>query len=100
LECDYIVFAERGTHLFALIVELKTSAQGTMPQLNAGECFVDYVINTVNRINKTNHTIIKRKISIREFERKRKTKIKEVEYDQYNHHFFEQDKFRIVSFLK
>jgi len=98
--CDYIIFSELNGQLFALIIELKAGQQGAMPQLNAGECFVDYVIDTVNRVNKTSLTIEKRKISIREFERKKKTKLKEIEYDQDNHHFFEQNKFRIVSYLK
>lgn len=98
--CDYIIFSEFNGQLFALIIELKAGRQGAMPQLNAGECFVDYVINTVNRINKTSLTIEKRKISIREFKRKKKTKLKEIKYDKDNHHFFEQHKFRIVSYLK
>lgn len=98
--CDYIIFSELKGQLFALIIELKAGQQGAMPQLNAGECFVDYVIDTVNRVNKTTMTIEKRKISIREFERKKKTKLKEIEYDKDNHHFFEQKKFRIISYLK
>lgn len=98
--CDYIIFSELNGQLFALIIELKAGQQGAMPQLNAGECFVDYVIDTVNRVNNTSLAIEKRKISIREFERKKKTKLKEIEYDQNNHHFFEQNKFRIVSYLK
>lgn len=98
--CDYIIFSEYKNELFALVIELKKSSRGTLPQIKAGECFVDYVISTVNRINKTNHSITKRRISIREFERKRKTKLKEVEYDAENHHFFDQNKMRIISFLK
>lgn len=98
--CDYIIFSEYNGNLYALIIELKTSAQSTLPQIKAGECFVDYVISTVNRINDTNHTIQKRRVSIREFQRKKKTKLKEIEYDENNHHFFGQHKMRIVSFLK
>ena len=98
--CDYIIFSEYKNELFALVIELKKSKKGTIPQIEAGECFVDYLISTVNRINKTNYTIKKRKISIREFQRKRKTKLKEMEYDVNNHHFFDQNKMRIISFLK
>lgn len=98
--CDYIIFAEYKNELYALIIELKKSVRGTLPQIKAGECFVDYVISTVNRINNTNHTIIKRRITIQEFKRKRKTKEKDIEYNSENHHFFDQDKMRIVAFLK
>lgn len=98
--CDYIIFAEYNNELYALIVELKKGASGTLPQIKAGECFVDYVISTVNRINNTNHNITKRRISIQEVKRKRKTKLKDIEYDSENHHFFDQNKMRIVSFLK
>ena len=86
--CDYIIFSEYNGNLYALIIELKTSAQSTLPQIKAGECFVDYVISTVNRINNTNHTIQKRRVSIREFQRKKKTKLQEIKYDENNHHFF------------
>ncbi|MFC5195775.1 hypothetical protein ACFPH8_10575 [Bizionia hallyeonensis] len=98
--CDYIIFSEFEGSLYALVIELKTSAQSTLPQIKAGECFVDYIISTVNRINNTNHTIQKRRVSIREFQRKKKTKLKEIEYDENNHHFFDQNRMRIVSFLK
>ncbi len=98
--CDYIIFSEYNNSLYSLVIELKKGKSSTMPQIKAGECFVDYVISTVNRINNSNHTIQKRRISIREFERKRKTKLKDIEYDENNHHFFDQNKFRIVAFLK
>lgn len=98
--CDYIIFAEYKNKLYALIIELKKGNCATLPQIKAGECFVDYVISTINRINKTNHTITKRRVSIKEIQRKRKTKLKEIEYDENNHHFFDQNKMRLVSFLK
>lgn len=98
--CDYIIFAESNNDIYSLIIELKTGDKDTMPQLRAGECFVDFVIATVNRIYKTNYSINKRFVSIREFERKRKTKLRDIEYDENNHHFFEQNKLRIYTFLK
>lgn len=98
--CDYIIFAEFKKSLYALIIELKTSDQNTLRQLNAGECFVDFVISTVNRVNNTNFSINKRKITIKEFKRKRKPKLQDISYDNNYHHFFEQDKLRIISYLK
>lgn len=98
--CDYIIFAESNNTLYALIIELKKGQNDTKPQLKAGSCFVDYVLATVNRIHNTNYSIHKRFISIREYQRKRKTKLKEIEYDRNNHHSFEQNKLRILSFLK
>lgn len=98
--CDYIIFSEIQGKLFALIIELKAGTKGSMPQLNAGECFVDYVINTVNRVNNKSLAIEKRKISIRNFRTKRYTRVRDVKYDQHNHHTFQQTTFRIHSFLK
>jgi hypothetical protein len=98
--CDFIIFAEINNILFALVIELKRGRQQTLPQIKAGENFVDFALATVNRVNDMNFTIQKRRISIREFQRKRKTKLKDIEYDHDNHHFFDQNKFRIISFLK
>lgn len=98
--CDYIIFAESNNTLYSLIIELKKGERDTKPQLKAGDCFVDFVIATVNRIYNTNYTINKRFVSIREFQRKRKTKLKDIEYDEYNHHYFNQQKLRIYTFLK
>jgi hypothetical protein len=98
--CDYIIFAEYKNNLYSLIIELKKGKSSTLPQINAGECFVDFVISTLNRVNNTNYIIHKRKISIREFNRKRNTKVKDIEYDENFHHFFKQNKFKVIAFLK
>ena len=98
--CDYIIFAELNNNLYSLIIELKTGKRDTKPQLKAGECFVDFVISTLNRVKRRNIVVHKRFISIREFQRKRKTKLREITYDVNKHHYFEQNKFRIYTFLK
>lgn len=99
--CDYLIFVKRDAHFFVLIVELKRGDQQTMPQLDAGECFVDYVISTMNRVNKQNVKATIRKISIQEFRiKKKKTKMKEIEYDEYNHYHLKSNKFHIAAFLK
>jgi hypothetical protein len=98
--CDYIIFAESNNTLYSLIIELKKGERDTKPQLKAGECFVDFVIDTVNRIFNMNYTINKRFVSVREFERKRKTKLRDIHYDENYHHFFDQNKLRIYTFLK
>jgi len=98
--CDYIIFAEFKNTLFALIIELKKGNQDTGPQLKAGECFAQFVIATVNRVNNSNYQLEMRKVSIKEYRRKRKTKIRDIEYDSKGHHVFDQQKLRVVSFLK
>ncbi len=98
--CDYIIFAESNNTLYSLIIELKKGKSDTSPQLKAGECFVDFVIATVNRIFSTNYIVHKRFVSIREFRRKKKTKQRDIEYDENKHHLFEQNNFRIFAFLK
>ncbi len=98
--CDYMIFAEVNKKIFVLIIELKVGQQGTFPQLNAGECFVEFLKLTIKRVCGNDLNLNVRKISIREFQRKKKTKVRDIEYDSDNHHFFEQNKFRIRSFLK
>ena len=49
--CDYFLFVEARNVLYVFIVELKsTSGSSALKQLNAGECFVNYIINSANRI--------------------------------------------------
>ena len=99
--CDYIIFAEKDSKITALVVEMKKGRQGTFPQLRAAECFVHYVINTLNRVHSLNLKIEIRKVSIHEFKiRKRSTKPKEVEFDELNHCDFRESRFFVASFLK
>ncbi len=99
--CDYIVFAIVGGDLYALVVELKKGNGNTRIQLNAAECFVNYVIATLNRIKKQNLTCKIRKISIKNPKiRKKKTKMSIPKYDNDNHFFLESSKFYISSYLK
>ncbi|AMM51871.1 hypothetical protein TH61_12745 [Rufibacter sp. DG15C] len=99
--CDYIIFAEKDKTLYALIIELKRGRNTTTPQLNAAECFVNYIINTTNRIHKTNLNPLIRKISIHEYKlKKRNTVSREINYDSNYHHDFKHDIFLVSSFLK
>lgn len=98
--CDYIVFSEYQGSQYALVVEMKRGNHSTSEQLKAGISFVDFVISTVNRVHRTNYSVNKRRISIKEVRRKRKTKIKDISYDNHGHHSFEQNIFRTVAFLK
>ncbi len=99
--CDYIVFAIIGGELYALVVELKKGSGNTRIQLNAAECFVNYIIATLNRIKKQNLTCKIRKISIKNPKiRKKRTKMSIPKYDKDNHFFLESSKFYISSYLK
>ena len=68
--CDYIFFIEERKHLYAYLIELKKGTESAKKQLDAAECFVEYIIATANRlendfdINENNFHI--RKINIRE----------------------------------
>lgn len=68
--------------------------------LKAGECFVEYVKATVNRVYKKEFDLVIRKVSIKEFKRKNRTKIKDIEYNEHNIHEFSDEKFRLQAFLK
>ncbi|MDO9512893.1 MAG: hypothetical protein Q7J34_14150 [Bacteroidales bacterium] len=98
--CDYIIFSEKAGQLYALSIELKKGSESTNPQLEAGVCFSDYTLATVNRVHKKNFSIVNRKISIKEFNRKGKTKLKEVEYNEHNIHAFSEKTLRLQAFLK
>lgn len=99
--CDYIVFAERSGIQYIILIEMKKGKQGTFPQLDAAECFVNYLMSTVNRIYKTNYTPIIRRISINEFKLSKKlTLIKDIEYDINNHYVLKQNQIYLSAFLK
>jgi hypothetical protein len=98
--CDYIIFSEHKGDVYALIIEMKKGNHSTSEQLKAGICFVDFVISNLNRVYRTNYKIKVRKISIKDIKRKRKTKIKDISYDENSHHTFDQNKFRTIAFLK
>jgi len=98
--CDYIIFAEKAGLVYSLIIELKKGNVGPNPQLIAGECFVSYINLTVNRVYKKDFNLTIRKVSIKEFKRKNRTKIREIDYDENNTHEFSEKKFRIQAFLK
>lgn len=49
--CDYILFVEEGSHLFVFLIELKKGRQSGKRQLDAGECFANYLLKTINRLN-------------------------------------------------
>jgi hypothetical protein len=98
--CDYILFAEYKGSIFAIVIELKKGNSSTSEQLKAGMSFVDFVISTVNRVHKKKYSVTKRKVSIKEVKRKRKTKNKDISYNSDSHHIFDQNIFRTIAFLK
>ncbi len=98
--CDYIIFAEKSGKVYSIMIELKKGREGTNPQLKAGECFVEYVKATVNRVYKKNFDLTIRKVAIKQFKRKNRTKIKDIEYNEHNIHEFSDEKFRLQAFLK
>ncbi len=98
--CDYIILSEHQGNQYAIVVEMKEGNHSTSEQIKAGLCFVDFLISTVNRVHRTSYSVRKRRVSIKEVKRKRKTKIKDITYDANGHHVFEQNIFRTIAFLK
>ncbi len=98
--CDYIMFSEYGGQFFAVVIEMKKGNSSASEQLKAGFSFIDFAISTVNRVHRKNYKVKKRKVSIKEVNRKRKTKIKDITYNSDNHHNFVQSTFRSIAFLK
>lgn len=99
--CDYIIFSEYNNHFFVLLIELKKGDNNVKKQLEAGECFVKYIIATLNRVYKLKITPDIRQISIRgkHLKPKPRQKQKEVEYIN-NFNTFSGSKFRLKMYLK
>lgn len=99
--CDYILFCQEKKTLFILLIELKKGNNEVMTQLNAGKCFVQFIISTLNRVEKLNIKPEIRLISIRNnnIVRKGSSHCKGVEYDKDNFHTFQGKNFFIKEFL-
>lgn len=82
--CDYVLFAEEGDFMYIFVIELKLGNISAKKQLNAAKEFIQFIINSANRIGKEidgNYKI--RKIRIcDEMIKKRKTKMdKNIQFD-------------------
>ena len=100
--CDYIIFSELKGTLFILLIELKKGEGKVTEQLEAGKCFVEFVMSTVNRVYEQNISAEIRKISIREYKMRKdkpKQKQKSIRYDGDNFHTFEDSKFYLKKYL-
>lgn len=101
--CDYILFCEgKNKKLYVLLIELKHGRNSVTPQLNAGECFAKFVIDTLNRVENKNYNPIIRKIAIRGAQIKLKptTKVKPVSYDGSGFCTFSGNTFYLAEFIK
>ncbi len=49
--CDYLMFVEESGHFFVLLIELKLGTKSAKQQLDAGECFANFLVSTVDRLN-------------------------------------------------
>lgn len=96
--CDYVIFTEYKGTLFILLIELKKGRENVTKQLNAAQCFTEYLISTINRVYNINIEPEIRQISIRERHIKPKQKQKEIEYID-NFHTFEDSKFWLKKYL-
>lgn len=75
--CDYVFFIEESEHLFVYLVELKKGTESAKKQLDAGECFVQYILSTIDRLklglDLTEDNLHFRKIRISESKSRKKT---------------------------
>lgn len=96
--CDYVIFTEYNGKLFILLIELKKGKENVTKQLNAAQCFSEYLISTINRVYDVKLKPEIRQISIRDRHIKPKQKQKEIEYIN-NFHTFEDNKFWLKKYL-
>jgi len=78
--CDYVIFTEKAGNLYILLIELKKGKDNVTKQLNAGQCFAEYIVSTLNRVYNANIKPEIRQISIRERHIKPKQKQKDISY--------------------
>jgi hypothetical protein len=97
--CDYIIFTEKAGILYVLLIELKSGKDNVIKQLEAGRCFAEYIISTLNRVYNLNISPQIRKISIRKThltpKPQRKKKIDYID----NFHTFCDSKFWLKKYL-
>lgn len=99
--CDYILFCQNHEKLFVLLIELKKGKQEVMTQLNAGKCFVEYVIATLNRVEGSTIKPEIRKIAIRNnnIVKKGASRQREVVYNDEYFYTFQGKNFLLRKFL-
>jgi|WetSurMetagenome_2_1015567.scaffolds.fasta_scaffold15436_5 hypothetical protein len=96
---DYVIFAEKGSQLYILVVELKKGKENTIKQLDAAKHFVEYIVKTTIRVKQNSISPQIRCISISDNKRIRKgTMEKPVQY-QDNYAEFKGKVFRLKTFL-
>lgn len=99
--CDYFLFCWERGKLFVLLIELKQGEEQVTRQLDAGNCFASYIVDSLNRVEKLSVTPIIRKISIRDYHiTKKGTAMKSVEYNDQSFCTFEGSAFHLLEFLK
>lgn len=104
--CDYIMFVEDSKNLFILLIELKLGTESASKQLSASESFVNFILDSANRIGLklTNINVKKVRISEERANRKKRskcrTKHKEIKMDENNIYNYDYlDNFRLDMFL-
>ncbi|MDR1810594.1 MAG: hypothetical protein LBR34_09390 [Prevotella sp.] len=83
--CDYILIVEIKEKIYCLLIELKSGISSyAKKQLEASSIFMNYILNSAERIGCKieNHQIRKIRISGIKSKGKRATKPKELEYDK------------------
>lgn len=99
--CDYFLFCWERGKLYVLLIELKQGKEQVTSQLAAGDCFVSFLISTLNRVENLSITPVIRKISVRDYHiAKKGTSMKSVEYDAKSFCTFEGSVFHLLEFLK
>ena len=96
--CDYVIFTEYIGKLYVLLIELKKGKDNVTKQLNAAQCFTEYLISTINRVYGVTLLPEIRQISIRERHIKPKQRQKDIVYEN-NFHTFEDSKFWLKKYL-
>nr|WP_325289726.1 hypothetical protein [uncultured Bacteroides sp.] len=84
--CDYLIFAEDSSRLFAFIVELKKHQGSPRPQLELSECFVRFILEKANKVGRgIEKELHIRKIGLKDSgnsNKRRTTYYKDMQYEE------------------
>ncbi len=99
--CDYILFAEEGDYLYIFVIELKLGNESARKQLDAASEFVQFIINSANRIGQSIDECYKiRKVRIcNEKIKKRKLKF-EVQFDAEDYCDYQLSNFYLEPLMR
>lgn len=102
--CDYFIFAEDNKRFFVFLIELKKKCVSPISQLEASECFVNFMLERAKRVGlKIEKEIFIRKLGIKDTkpaEKKATQFYKNMAYDNDSYMLIQsQNELRLIQYM-